>query len=264
MPDQRRPRPSDSPRPERKTAGDRQARGGAGRGEVPKPYRPARKPGPRRPDLPEERPFVPREAWRDLRATVPAASVDDVVKAVGGAAAALQDGDTDQAISLLQWAKSVAPRTATIREALGVALYAAERYGEAQSELLAYRRLSGSPDQNHLLADCARALGKPEKVQPYVEDMVAAGVDAERIAEGMIVLAGERADRGDLEGALDAIRRVDLHPTQIQPWHPRVWYMAGDLSERLGRTDEARDFFLAISAVDEDFGDVEQRLAALG
>lgn len=206
---------------------------------------------------------MPREAWRDLRATVPAASVDDVVKAVGVAALALEEGDTDRAITLLQWAKSAASRTATIREALGVALYRAERYGEAQSELLAYRRLSGSPDQNHLLADCARALGKPEKVAPYVEDMVAAGVDPERVAEGLIVVAGERADRGDLEGALDVIRRVELNPVEIAPWHTRVWYVAGDLSQRLGRIDEARDFFLAIAAVDEEFGDVEERLAAL-
>lgn len=243
MPEHRRPRPAD---------------------EAPKPYRPARKPGPRRPELPEERPFIPRDAWRDLRATAPPAAVDDVVKAVGVAAQSLEEGDTDQAIVLLQWAKSAAPRTATIREALGVAFYTAERYGEAQSELLAYRRLSGSADQNHLLADCARALGKPEKVAPYVDEMIAAGVDAERVAEGVIVVAGERADRGDLEGALEAVLRLDLNPVEIQPWHPRVWYVAGDLSERLGRTEQARDFFLAILAIDDEFGDVEQRLAALG
>jgi tetratricopeptide (TPR) repeat protein len=233
------------------------------RGEAPRPYRPARKPGPRKPDLPEERPFIPRDAWRDLRATVPPAAVDDVVKAVGAAAQALEDGDTDRAIVLLQWAKSAASRTATIREALGVAFYAAERFSEAQSELLAYRRLSGSADQNHLLADCARALGKPEKVAPYVEEMIAAGVDPERVAEGVIVIAGERADRGDLEGALDAIHRVELNPVEIQAWHPRVWYVAGDLCERLGRTEQARDFFSAILAVDEEFGDAEERLAAL-
>lgn len=263
MPEHRRPR--DSGRPDRsgKPPAQRQARGGAGRSEAPLPYRPARKPGPRRPELPEERPFIPRDAWRDLRATVPPAAVDDVVKAVGIAAQALEEGDSAQAIPLLQWAKSAAPRTATIREALGVAFYTAERYNEAQSELLAYRRLSGSADQNHLLADCARALGRPEKVATYVEEMMIAGVDPERVAEGLIVVAGERADRGDLEGALEAILRVDLNPVEIQPWHPRVWYVAGDLSERLGRTDQARDFFLAIQAVDDEFGDVEQRLAAL-
>lgn len=270
MADRRPPRPPGSGRPQRdgRPSAPRPPRAGAGRdrasqGDAPLPYRPARKPGPRRPELPEERPFLPRDAWRDLRATVPPAVVDDVVKAVGAAAEAIEDGDTDRAIALLQWAKSVASRTATIREALGVAYYTAQRYAEAQSELLAYRRLSGSADQNHLLADCARALGKPEKVAPYVDEMIAADVPAERIAEGLIVVAGERADRGDLEGALDAIGRFDLHPPEIQPWHPRVWYVAGDLSERLGQHDQAREYFLAVLAVDDEFGDVEDRLAAL-
>lgn len=232
--------------------------------ETRQPYRPARKPGPRRPELPEDRPFVPRDAWRDLRATAPQNVLDDVVKAVGGAAEALEAGEIERATQLLQWAKSVAPRTATIREALGIALYDGDNYAQAQAELLAYRRLSGSVDQNHLLADCARALGRPEKVEAYIDEMAAANVDPARMAEGLIVLAGERADRGDLEGALDALRRADLSPVEIQPWHPRMWYVAGDLSERMGRTAQAREFFSAIVALDADFGDAEERLMALG
>ena len=255
-------------RPQRPTgAGPRRGTERTPRGgdaaQVRQPYRPARKPGPRRPELPEERPFVPRDAWRDLRATAPQNILEDVVKAVGAAAEALEAGEVERATQLLQWAKSVAPRTATIREALGIALYDGEQYAQAQAELLAYRRLSGSADQNHLLADCARALGRPEKVEAYIDEMAAADVDPARMAEGLIVLAGERADRGDLEAALDAVKRVDLSPVQIQPWHPRLWYVAGDLSERAGRTAEARDFFSAIVAIDADFGDAEERLAAL-
>lgn len=243
------------------------ASGPSGRQPAPKqpdtPFRPPRKPGPRRPELPEERPFIPRDAWRDLRATVPPAVLDDVVKAVGAAATALQDGDDERATQLLLWAKSVASRTATIREALGIAHYTAGRYAEAHAELLAYRRLTASADQNHLLADCARALGRPEKVAEYVDGMIAARVDAARIAEGLIVLAGDRADRGDLEGALAAVQRAQLDPDHVQPWHPRIWYVTADLLERLGRSAEAREYFEAIYAVDDEFGDVQERLAAL-
>ena len=39
--------------------------------------------------------------------------------------------------------------------------------------------------------------------------------------------------------------------------------MAADLSERLGRTSDARDYFEAITAVDDDFGDVAERLGRL-
>ena len=206
---------------------------------------------------------MPRDAWRDLRATVPQNSLDDVVKAVGAAAEALSGGNTDRATELLTWAKSAASRTATIREALGITHYVAGRYAEAHAELLAYRRLSGSADQNHLLADCARAMGRPDKVAEYVDAMIAANVEPERVAEGLIVLAGDRADRGDLEDALTAVQRAKLDPDRVLPWHPRIWYVAGDLLERLGRTAEAREYFDAVYAVDDEFGDVEERLAGL-
>ena len=226
--------------------------------------RPARKPAPRRPVLPEERPMVPRDAWRDLRATVPAGVLDDVVKAVGAATEALEEGDVRRATELLEWAKSTAPRSATIREALGVTHYAAARYSQAHSELLAYRRLTNSSDQNHVLADSARATGKPEKAQQYVDDMIRDKVDPARVVEGLIVLAGIATDSGDLEGALATLRRANLDPEIVKPWHPRLWYAAADILERLGRRSEARDYFEAILAVDDEFGDVDERLAALG
>lgn len=208
--------------------------------------------------------MIPRDAWRDLRATVPATALDDVVKAVGAAAEALQSGDDRRAMELLEWAKSAAPRTGTIREVLGIAHYGAERYGPAHSELLTYRRLTGSHDQNHLLADCARAMDKPDKAEQYVNEMIEADVDPERVVEGLLVLAGMRADAGDLEGALQTVQRANLDPDVVKPWHPRLWYVAADILERLGRREQARDYFEAIVAVDDEFGDAEERLAALG
>lgn len=290
MPDERRPRPSGrGPRPGGGSSGKGRAAGGGGRrsddagrqrggrpaegrpqrgGESTRrdpeqPFRPPRKASPRRPSLPEERPVIPRDAWRDLRATVPANVLDEVVKAVGAASEALESGDAKRATELLTWAKSAASRTATIREALGITHYVAGRYPEAHSELLTYRRLSGNADQNHLLADCARAMGRHEKVATYVDEMIAANVDADRVAEGLLVLAGDRADRGDLDGALTVLQRAKLAPDRVQSWHPRIWYLTADLLERMGRRGEARQYFEAIAAVDDEFGDVEERLAAL-
>ena len=199
-----------------------------------------------------------------MRSTAPPGALDEVVKAYGAAGDAMAEGDLDRARELLEWAKSTSPRTATLREALGVLHYTAGRFAEAHSELLAYRRLSGHHDQNHLLADCARAAGRHEKVHEYVEQMLAENVALDRVAEGLIVLASDRADQGDVEGALDTLQQhADLDPERVQDWHPRVWYVAADLCERLGRTDAARDYFEAIAAVDDEFGDVQERLAAL-
>jgi len=185
------------------------------------------------------------------------------MKAYAAAGDALSEGDLEGAIRLLEWAKSAAARSAAVREALGVTRYHAQDFAGAQSELLAYRRLSGRHDQNHLLADCARALGRPEKVAEYVDAMDPAVVPADRIAEGIIVLAGERADRGDLDGALRTLERADLAPAEVAAHHVRLWYLAADLSERAGEPEAARDYLEAISAVDPDYLDVEERLEAL-
>ena len=154
-------------------------------------------------------------------------------------------------------------RSAVLREALGVARYLCEDWSGATSELLAYRRLSGRHDNDHVLADCARALGRHDKVLEYVEGMAAARVDAERLAEGFIVLAGDRADRGDLRGAMAALARAGLEPEIIRPWQVRVWWVAADLSERLGDAEAARDYLEAILALDPEFPGAQERLDAL-
>jgi Flp pilus assembly protein TadD len=201
--------------------------------------------------------------YRDLRGTARAGELDQVMQAYAEAGTALENGDLARATELLNWAKAVAPRSPSIREALGVARYLAGDFANAHRELLAYRRLSGRQDQNHLLADTARAAGRSDKVAEYVDEMVTARVPPDRVAEGLIVLAGDRADRGELRAALDALRRGNLDPGRVQPWHPRMWYLAGDLHERLGEFDQARDYFEAIRSVEPDFLDVEERLEAL-
>lgn len=198
--------------------------------------------------------------YRDLKGAAKGQDVDDVVRAFGAAGDALDEGDAQRAIELLTWAKSAAARSAVIREGLGIALYAAEDYEGAHRELLAYRRLSNRFDQNHILADCARAMGRPEKVGEYVQQMEAEGVSADRVAEGLIVLAGERADRGDFDGALAALSRAGLAPDNVEDYHPRVWYAAADISERMGQPKRAREFLEAIASVTDGFLDVEERL----
>jgi tetratricopeptide (TPR) repeat protein len=195
---------------------------------------------------------------------VSSGDLNDVVRAYVAAGEALADGDLPRATELLTWAKAVAPRSVMVREALGVALYQEADFAAAHRELLAYRRLSGRQDQNHLLADCARAAGRHDKVIEYIGAMQEdPTVHPERLVEGLIVQAGDRADRGDLRGALSVLGRGGLDPVEVQPWHPRLWYAAGDIAERMGDTSQARDYFEAITAVAEDFLDVEERLAAL-
>ena len=50
-----------------------------------------------------------------------------------------------------------------VREACGEAAYAAGHYAEALTELKAAKRLNGAQDYLPVMADCERALGRPDR-----------------------------------------------------------------------------------------------------
>jgi tetratricopeptide (TPR) repeat protein len=194
---------------------------------------------------------------------------DEVAKAVTIASDALEVGDVDRALEYLEWAKSDAPRSASVREALGIARYLAENWAGALTELQAYRRMSGRSDQNHLVADCLRALGRPlEMVAEAVKEMEIEEDGIDRVAEATIVWASALADAGDVAAGRAVLGRAlgagiaDMDPTseQVEEHHVRVWYVAGDLAERAGDHDEARAWFRRVATVDPELYDVEERL----
>ena len=238
-------------------------------GQAPPPRVPRSKSGresPDKPRLPRERPRLAGGVFRDIKRTAREEEVEDVAGAVAVATEAMETGEVDQAIELLTWAASRAGRSVAIREGLGVALYSVGRFDEAQRELQAYRRISGRADQNHLLADCARAVGREDKVDELIDEMLegetAKEVPAERVVEGVIVQAGMRAANGDFDAALVLLDRAPLQ-AETGPAHARVWYLAGDVSEQKGDRSAAAEYFEAVAAIDDDFLDVTERLAAL-
>lgn len=207
-------------------------------------------------------PRLPSSVYRDLKAAS-GVQLDKVAIAFADAGEALTAGDVTRAITLLTDARQRASRSAVVRESLGIALYLDGQFREAARELAAYRRMSGRHDQNHLLADCARANGQPEKAEDLVDEMIAADVAADRVAEGLLVVAGARADRGDPDAALAALHRIDLEPRAVEPHHLRLWYLAADLEEQRGDPDAAASYLQAIATVDPGFLDVSERLAAV-
>lgn len=209
-----------------------------------------------------ERPRLPSAVYRDIKAAA-GGELDRVASAYADAGEALATGDRPRALRLLQDAKRLAPRSAVVREALGIALYLDERFKDAARELSAYRRMSGRQDQNHLLADCARAAGQLDKAEALVSEMMGADVPADRVAEGLLVVAGARTDQGEHDAALAALHRVDLEPRTVEPHHLRLWHLAADISAQQGDTDAERGYLQAIATVEPDFLDVAERLGAL-
>jgi tetratricopeptide (TPR) repeat protein len=242
--------------------------------ERPRKRRPARgHPSPARGD---RRPA--RSARRDRRtAPTPALSrevVEDVRAAAGGkgnravdllaeAVDALDRGREGDAARLAQQAKTLAPRSGAVREVLGMALYRRGRFRDALRELQAYRRFTGRPDQNHLIADCHRALGAPEKALPLVREALDARIGAEARAEAAVVGGSALADLGRYEEALTLLRRFDRGEDAARPYDLRVWYVTGDVLERAGRVREAARAFRRVVDHDPEAFDAAERLSRL-
>lgn len=223
--------------------------------------------GPPRPDLPaDEEPQLPRGIVKEIERAIgnPGRS-RDIALALSIGSAAIDEDRPDVAVEVLAWAKAEAPRISAIREAYGVALYHLDDYAAALTELQAYRRLTGRTDQNHVIADCFRGLGRAvEQVAEVAEALVrddTAPID--RRTEAAIVWAAAVADQGDPGGGRAVLRRfIDRNDIGEGEHALRLRYLAADLAERVGDTRDAKKGFASIAAIDPDRFDVAQRLAA--
>ena len=186
-----------------------------------------------------------------------------LVKVFADAAAAFQAEDFDEAIKLGDQAKHMALRAVSIREFLGLAYYHQGRWQEAARELSTFRRISGSTEQNPVLADSYRAMGKPEKALEYVDEIERGTVPDAVYYEGAIVGAGALADSDKLDDAIARLEALDLQPKVADTHHLRAWYMLGDLLARKGRFTQAREWFEAVASADPDATDAADRVAKL-
>jgi tetratricopeptide (TPR) repeat protein len=221
-------------------------------------------------DLPTDRkPELPGAVLREIRKAVQNDHLlaEQIGHALAFGAAAIDEDDPETALRYLTWAKETVPRSPALREALGIARYLHGDYASALTELQAYRRLSGRPDQNHIVADCLRALDREtDRIADLAEEMQDhPDVPLERAVEGTIVWASAVADTGDVGAARAIIRRglERLPAGEPEDAHLRLWFVAGDLADRAGDLDDARRWFSRVAEEAPDAFDVEARLAEL-
>src|SRR5215213_11198511 len=110
------------------------------------------------------------------------------------AAGRLLEDDPETAYQHTLAARARAARVAIVREATGEAAYAAGHFAEALAELRAARRMTGSVDHLPVMADCERALGRPERALQLAKDPAVEKLPADLKIEMQIVAAGARAD----------------------------------------------------------------------
>ena len=180
------------------------------------------------------------------------------------AAGQLLDVDPKTAYQHTLAARARAARIAVVRGACGEAAYAAGEFAEALSELRAAKRMNGVNDYLPLMADCERALGRPEKALALAKSPAVANLEPDLQAEMTIVEAGARRDLGELEAALRTLENAPLRSRSRAEWVVRLRYAYADTLLAAGRTEDAIVWFHRTAGVDgEGATDAAERLAEL-
>ena len=164
-----------------------------------------------------------------MRRTARPTDQQDAISRLSRAIELLERGDTGAAIKEAEKAKRFAPRSASVREVLGLALYGEDRWQEALTELKTYRRISGRVDQNHVMADCLRGMGRPAEAVPLAEEELHGKAPNEAKAEAVIVAASALADQQRYAEALAFLGRARTRDDVSEAYTLRLWYVKGDI-----------------------------------
>ncbi|MGZ4138470.1 MAG: hypothetical protein ACXVQ7_03085 [Actinomycetota bacterium] len=126
---------------------------------------------------------------------------EEATKAAERLIVARDEGRTADARKAAIRAKQAAPRSAWVREQLGLLAYTLEEFHEAVQELLAYRRFTGDHRHDPAIAESYRRLGKPARALELLAELKRADVPAKIWVEGQIARARALADTGRTETA---------------------------------------------------------------
>ncbi|WP_244876298.1 Replicase polyprotein 1ab [Winogradskya consettensis] len=180
------------------------------------------------------------------------------------AAGQIIDEDSELALLHAIAARRLASRIAVVREAVGLAAYAAGDWTTAIAELRTYHRMTGK--QTHLaeLADCERALGRPERAIDLFRGADKETLDKAGAIELLIVAAGARGDLGQNDAAVAMLQVKELTTEADAEWAARLRYAYADALLAADRRDEAREWFSRAAAADDDgMTDAAERLLEL-
>ncbi|RNM11075.1 tetratricopeptide repeat protein [Nocardioides pocheonensis] len=168
------------------------------------------------------------------------------------AAGELLESDPKTAYQHTLAARARASRLAVVREAVGEAAYAAGEYAEALAELRAAKRMNGAHDYVAIMADCERALGRPDRALTLLRNAPRETFAPPLLAETVIVEAGARRDRGEIDAALRTLEHARLTSQTRAPWVARLRYAYADTLLAAGRPQDALEWFHRTEAVDTD------------
>ena len=223
-------------------------------------------PTPRRPSSRRDRDILPTEVAEELFRIVGSGRGRELAHRLEQAARAYERDRYHEALRLTTPLVGLLPESVAVRELHGLVCYRLGKWREAARQLEAAAALGGDSSQLPVIMDCRRALGQHRKVESLYEELRVSSPPAEVLSEGRLVLAGQRADRGDLEGAIGLLLKAGAarnlrHPDER---HIRQWYVLADLYERAGDIPRARELFCRVAEADPELADAPRRLRELG
>ena len=169
-----------------------------------------------------------------------------------------------EARTLLKPLAEQAPQAATVRELLGLTYYRLGRWKDAVHELEAFRQITGSSEQNPVLADAYRGLKKHRQVEELWDELREASPSADLVTEGRIVMAGSLADRKQYPAAIALLEKSHRATKSPQIHHLRQAYALADLYERAGDIARARELFRWVAEREPEFADAAERASSIG
>lgn len=180
------------------------------------------------------------------------------------AASRVIESDPELAYEHTVAARARAARVAVVREASGEAAYAAGKFKDALSELKAGRRLSGDALYLPMMADCERAMGRPDRAIAMAKDPAVEGLDEAGQIEMRIVESGARRDLGESAAAVRALEGRELRSRSRSDWSPRLRYAYAEALLADGQRELAHEWFERAAGVDfNDVTDAAERIAEL-
>jgi tetratricopeptide (TPR) repeat protein len=208
--------------------------------------------------------------------------LEEIVAAHLVAAGSLIDEDPELAHRHAEAARRRAARLPIVREAAAETAYAAGLYDVALSEFRALRRMTGVSDYLPVMADCERALGRPQNALKLARESASVDLEPALRTEMTIVAAGARSDLGQHAEALRMLQQAVSGPPPTRSGPPptrgaaaeakeeerqaqaRLRYAYADALLVDGSAEEARRWFSAAAALDPDQRtDASQRLDEL-
>ena len=124
--------------------------------------------------------------------------------------------------------------------------------------------MNGNNEYLPVMADCERALGRPEKALDLARNPAVVNLEDALKAEMTIVEAGARRDLGQIDAALRTLEAAPLRTRSRADWVARLRYTYADTLAAAGRTAEAIEWFHRTVGVDgNEITDAAERAAEL-